>query len=71
MTYRWFCQDPNKYSTDEIRELYLGLLDYNKKKKKDNRKDLTVFKGYSFYKEEHEEDNDVDVKSDLLERGCD
>ena len=72
MTYRWFCQNPNKYSTDEIRELYLGLLDYNKKKKKDNRKDLTVFKGYSFYKEEeHEEDNDVDVKSDLLERRCD
>lgn len=50
--YRWFCEDNSKYEYNEIKQLYLGLKEINKKRAENNRKDLTVFKEYDFYDEE-------------------
>lgn len=53
-----FCSG-KKYDDDTLREIYLTLVEFNKDKPDEYKKDLAIFKNYDFYCEE-----EVDTKDD-------
>lgn len=50
--YRNYVNGVKIYSESELREIYIGLKDWNEKQVENKRKDLTVFKDFEFYRKE-------------------